>query len=542
MRSFRVKLALIMTLAPGAIVLAFGSVAWWVLYEQQLDAVDARMSIPAEAFHRRVSARMDSEDFDQLAASFTRQGEGSDDRLLDFVVVMRNDSAEVISESRADLETLIPFEAHLPLPDDFVEAPEYRVRSQGPPRRPDDPRRGGGGGDRDGDGRGGGRGGGGDRDRDGDGRGGGRGGSGGDRPPFRVEHHLVRPPMFFTAENQGSRWRVGAFSNLFATVFVGVDLAPFDAEVQRLQGLFLSGLLGALCLTAVAGWFIASKAMRPIRRITETAERVTARGLDERIPMTGREDRELARLVHVLNDMMERLERSFHHAARFSADASHELKTPLAIMRGELERALQECQAGAPQEQTFLNLSEEVHRLHKITEALLMLSRADAGSLPLHQTTFSVSEALESFCEDAQILCNEQGLRFSTEIQPDLWIHADRPILLSVLHNLLSNAIKYNETDGRVEIRAREQGQFVRLEVGNTGPGIPNEQRSQVFRRFHRGDEARSRKVDGFGLGLNIALELVQASGGSLRLLDAGSGDEMTCFAITLPKAEAPSE
>lgn len=506
MRSFRLKLTLLMILVPGSIVLALGAVASWLLSEKVLEGVDARMSLPASAFSRQASPWMDTEDFQRLTERFT-DPRGSKVSRLGWVVVIRNDSAEIISESQEGLATQLALVDILPLPQDLVEGPSF-LYEQEQLRRPPRARA-------------------------------------EERPPpprsRNTQSHLHRPPLFFTAETGDHRWRVGAFSSLFATVFVGMDLSPFDAQMARLRLRCLMAVLGALALTAVAGWMLANKAIRPVHRIAETAENITAKGLHERIPLTGREDREFARLVHVLNDMMERLERSFHHAVRFSADASHELRTPLAVMQGELERGLKHCPEGSAQERSLVNLSEETHRLKKITEALLTLSRADAGSLQLSEQPFSLSEALEAFCEDAQILCEEKQLSFQASIEPGLAIRADRPVILSVLHNLLSNAIKYNHDEGEVQLRATRKGRFANIEIANTGPSIPPTQRRQIFRRFYRGDDARSRRKDGFGLGLNIAQELIHASGGTLRLLDATSQDTLTRFAITLPREETNS-
>jgi signal transduction histidine kinase len=317
-------------------------------------------------------------------------------------------------------------------------------------------------------------------------------------------------------------------------VFVGADLGTFQAEVDQVRTHFILAVGAGIALSALAGWMIASKAIRPIDRIAETAERVTALGLDRRIGLTGREDKEFARLIKVLNAMMERLEDSFQHAARFSADASHELKTPLAVMRGELERGLKECTPGSEQEQRFIELSEEVHRLNQITEALLTLSRADSGSLQLDTTEFSLSDALESFCEDAEILCLDKELTFNSNIEDGLVISADCVLVLSVLHNLVSNAIKYNEEDGDVVINASRSVNDVVIEVANSGPGIPDDQRDSIFRRFYRVDDARSRQRDGFGLGLNIAMELTLVNGGELRLLDDSSSGR-TRFAVQFP-------
>ena len=519
MKSFRLKLAVIMALVPSVIVLAFGLVAWWTLHRQMLTSLDLKMTLPGNALSRQVSPDTDTSKFQEWSQAFL-EGVPAGGRLVSWVLVMNNRSGEVLSASDKGIADVKVLNSYLPKDSDFVKVPRMDPPSRrGEPRgrqRPPGfedgppPRRG---------------------------RGGGpppskpKRGGGERRPSDRGDY---RPPVFFSTGAATEQWRVGAFSNPYATVFVGADLGTFQAEVDQVRTHFILAVGAGIALSALAGWMIASKAIRPIDRITETAERVTALGLDRRIGLTGREDKEFARLIKVLNAMMERLEDSFQHAARFSADASHELKTPLAVMRGELERGLKECTPGSEQEQRFIELSEEVHRLNQITEALLTLSRADSGSLQLDTTEFSLSDALESFCEDAEILCLDKELTFNSNIEDGLVISADCVLVLSVLHNLVSNAIKYNEEDGDVVINASRSVNDVVIEVANSGPGIPDDQRDSIFRRFYRVDDARSRQRDGFGLGLNIAMELTLVNGGELRLLDDSSSGR-TRFAVQFP-------
>ena len=531
MNSFRLKLAVIMALVPSVIVSAFGLVAWWTLHRQMITALDLKMTLPGNALARQISPQTDTTKFQDWSQTFL-EGAPIGNRLISWVLVIENDTQEVVSESEEGVVDVQVLSEYLPKEGDFVKMPQMA-----PPGRRDGPRGGPREGRRDGPRV---------RQRPPDfedgppqrrGRGGPpppkpkRGPGGERRPPERADY---RPPVFFSTETNGEQWRVGAFSNPHATVFVGADLKTFQAEVDQVRNHFMLAVAAGIALSALAGWMIASKAIRPIDRIAETAEHVTALGLDRRIGLTGREDKEFARLIKVLNAMMERLEQSFQHAVRFSADASHELKTPLAVMRGELERGLKECTPGSEQEQRFIELSEEVHRLNQITEALLTLSRADSGSLKLNKTEFSLTEALESFCEDAEILCGEEELAFRSDIKEGLVISADRVLVLSVLHNLVSNAIKYNQEGGEVGITASRSADDVVVEVTNTGPGIPADQRDRIFKRFHRVDDARSRQRDGFGLGLNIALELTSVNGGELSLLeDSPSGQ--TRFAVRFP-------
>jgi signal transduction histidine kinase len=268
---------------------------------------------------------------------------------------------------------------------------------------------------------------------------------------------FTRIPKFQTVRTKHAAWRMGMLGTADLTLVIGLNYAPVQAELDRVRNLFLVTLPCALLLIGAGGWVVAGRALVPLHNIAQTAERVTAQGLDQRIAMSA-EDPEITRLIHVLNRMIDRLEASFRQAVRFSADASHELKTPLAIMQGELENALQMTRPDSPEQRVFANLLEEVERLKGVTRSLLLLAQADAGQLPLA----------------AQ----------------------------------------------------------VELEICNAGPGVPESDQARLFDRFYRVDTARSREVEGAGLGLSLAREIARAHGGTLRLKESRSG--RTCFVLTL--------
>ena len=519
-KSFRLRLALMTTLVSGAILFAFVVAAWLLIHRTLLSAVDAQIVLPAKSFVQRVHPQMNLEEFRKSVSVFIEEGTDSASKdTLGLGVLMRNRTKEMSFQSSDEswIEE-IPFADFLPNAEElkrmkYLEAKDREARRRPPSREgkrrpPPDAR--------------------GPRDRRGPppppGR---RGGS--------EERSVHRKPVFFSAKAGGETWRIGAFSNTYATVFAGVNMRQFDADVRKMRLYFFIGLPIGLLLTAGTGWLVSGKATRAVRRITETAEHMTAQELDQRIPITGHEDEEFARLVKVLNHMMERLERSFHQSARFSADASHELKTPLAVMQGELETALRQCVPDSPQEQTLLDLSEEVHRLKKITENLLVLSRADSGSLNLDKERFSLSEMMHASVEDSEILCEEEKLAFSHDIEADVHILADRVLVQSIVHNLVSNAIKYNREDGsvRVALCNDEEGN-ANIVVENTGSIIPEPLREKIFDRFFRADDSRTHEVEGFGLGLNIAAELARANGGILELVQ--SENDLTRFALRFPK------
>jgi signal transduction histidine kinase len=312
---------------------------------------------------------------------------------------------------------------------------------------------------------------------------------------------------------------------------IGLNYAGPRTELNRLRNVFLLAFPAALLLVGFGGWIIAGRALHPLQRIAETAEHVTARGLDQRIPEAAGSP-EANRVIQVLNRMMDRLEASFRQATRFSADASHELKTPLAVMQGELENALQAAAPGSAEQQLFGNLLEETQRLKTITRRLLLLAQADAGQLKLALEPVDLSVELEAMIEDARVLAADSRLQFEVSLPPRAPLAADRALLHTALFNLINNAVKYNEPDGRISIRLETAANKMFLTIDNTGPGIPASDAAKIFQRFYRGGRTSASDVGGIGLGLSLAREIIRAHGGELRLKESRAG--WTCFAATL--------
>jgi len=199
-----------------------------------------------------------------------------------------------------------------------------------------------------------------------------------------------------------------------------------------------------------------------------------------------------------------------------------------------LENALQAAASGSPEQQVFSNLLEETQRLKRITRGLLLLSQADTGQLKLTLEEVHLSADLEAMIEDARILAADSHLHFDLQIQPGLWVQADRGLLHMALLNLLHNAVKYNELGGSVGVRLVAQDDQVELTLRNTGPGIPVPDQPRIFERFYRVDQNRSRTVDGLGLGLSLAREIVHAHQGKLLLQESRPGH--TCFTLSLQR------
>ena len=342
-------------------------------------------------------------------------------------------------------------------------------------------------------------------------------------PPPGPPPRLPLPTIGFSSLTAGDRhWRFGLATSPLGKLAIGVDLAVVEAEMADLRTAFLLATPLALGFIGLGAWFLSGRALFPIRRITATMERVTAKGLNQRIA-PGQEDQEFGQLIQVFNGMLERLERSFLQASRFSADAAHELKTPLAILQGQIEHAIAQSEAGSPSQSRLTDILDEVQRLSTISRKLLLLSLADAGRLRLNIIRLDLSQALEDLVEDAQMLAPE--LAVSGSVASGLTVPADAALLRQVLHNLLGNAVKYNLPDGWIRIAASRVGERIEVSVASASKGIPATDRERIFERFYRADPAHNREVEGVGLGLSLSREIARAHGGDLVLAEAKPGE-----------------
>lgn len=350
----------------------------------------------------------------------------------------------------------------------------------------------------------------------------------------RTESRGVRPmgpPVLLTLRSAAGPIRFGVFHFPGYNVAMGVELSQVAQEMTHVRNAFLFSAPLALLVIAVGSWIIASRAINPIRKLTNATRGLSAKNLNDRIEQ-GNEDREFSELIQVFNDMLERLERSFNQATRFSADAAHELKTPLTILQGHLESALQEAPDDSDQQRRLGMLLEETQRLHGITRRLLLLAQADAGQIKVRGQPIRVGALLSEIVEDFEL--QSPSTRYLINMGEDVRASLDQSLVTQILHNLMSNAVKYNDTvDPWVSIHYEKANSELRIEISNGGEGIPREAQSQLFERFSRVDSARNRGIDGFGLGLNLSREFARAHGGDLVLVESKPGN--TRFRLTLP-------
>ena len=281
--------------------------------------------------------------------------------------------------------------------------------------------------------------------------------------------------------------------------------------------LFTVGL-PALLLSLGGGWLLTRQALAPVARLTEAASKLQTGNLHERLPHSGSGD-ELDRLTGVFNDMTVRLDQSFQHIREFTLHASHELKTPLTILRGELETALREEQPSEAQRERLFSQLDEIQRLTQVVDGLTLLTKADAGQVRLKDEPVAFDELVRDSVEDAQTLGEPRGLRVSLTADGPLTVRGDRHRLRQLLLTIADNAVKYCQAGGDVSFALRRAEGSAELVVTNTGPGLAPELQPRVFERFVRGDASHGHDIEGCGLGLSIAEWIVRAHGGTIRFV-----------------------
>lgn len=328
----------------------------------------------------------------------------------------------------------------------------------------------------------------------------------------------------------GGPWRAARFTHSQGHSLLAVNLMATQTEIQSaLKQALVMVVPLALVFTALGAWLLSALTMRPVNRLRKAMQVVTQQALDQRLSSYG-EDQEFEVLISAYNTMLRRLEISFQQASRFSADAAHELKTPLTILQGRIEQDLRQNNDPVMQ-QELSGLLDEVGRLSDITRKLLLLSQVDAGYLALQHLPINLSEMLGDLATDAQMLLTDQ--KFQCAIGQDLLMEGDELLLRQLLNNLISNAVRYCRADGWIRLSARALPSGVEVVFANSTQAIPNDDRARFFDRFYRGDASRNRRTDGNGLGLSIAREIARAHGGDLVL--APSAPDEVILQLTLP-------
>ena len=285
----------------------------------------------------------------------------------------------------------------------------------------------------------------------------------------------------------------------------------------------------------ITGWWLLRKSLKPLGDLASRVERFNAQTLGQRLPRTHNGD-EADRMAGAFNSMAARLEQSFQQIREFTLHGSHELKTPLTVIRAQLETTLARPDTLTPELHAALeNLLDEVARLTNIVDGLSLLTKADAGMVTLERKPVRLDDLVREAVEDAEVLAQPGGIQVQLTRCDKATVSGDRHRLRQVLLNLADNAIKYNQPGGSVEFSLQHDGDFAELLVTNTGKGIPPELLGRVFERFTRGHDALSQSLEGSGLGLTIAKWIVESHNGLIRI--ASEPGKTTSVALRLPVA-----
>lgn len=355
-------------------------------------------------------------------------------------------------------------------------------------------------------------------------------------PPLIPSVNSEGTDYFTYQAADGSRWRIATRrvaapgGSLLARV--AESLAPDEHELNELLAtLFILGPL-ALAAAVAGGYVLARRALAPIDRITRLAHQISVGRLDERIDIVNRHD-ELGRLAATLNDMIARLEKSFTDMQQFTADAAHELRTPITVMRSEAEVTLRAPRSAEEYRKSLESLLEEFERLTNLADQLLYLCREDSRSSALVRADVQLDQIATEVAEHVRVLAQEKGVALHLGTLDKCQINGNAEGLRRLLFNLLENAVKYTPEGGQVDLDLKRYDDQIVIVVSDTGIGIPAEHLPQVFNRFYRVDAAR--QDGGTGLGLAISRAIAESHGGRIEIASrTGNG---TCLRVTFPLA-----
>jgi Signal transduction histidine kinase len=309
------------------------------------------------------------------------------------------------------------------------------------------------------------------------------------------------------------------------TLLVFHSLKEQEILKDRFAGVFFVGIPLALILAGIGGYFLARKSLSPVAKMGEQAKQIGATNLHERLSIRN-EDDELGKLATVFNDLLARLEDSFNQQRRFMADASHELRTPLAIIRGESEVALNNANRPVTDYTESLSIvNDESKRLTKIVEDLFTLARADAKQFRTEMSEIYLDDIVGDCVVAVRSLAEKKDITIELIISGEMPMHGDPRLLHRLFLNLFDNAIKYNKIGGTVKVGCETFADKFRVEISDTGCGIPPDEQKNIFDRFYRVDKARSRtqetETSGAGLGLSIAQWIAELHQGRIDLIDS---------------------
>jgi heavy metal sensor kinase len=316
-----------------------------------------------------------------------------------------------------------------------------------------------------------------------------------------------------------------------STIVVGLLLASLSVW-PRHRDLLSWCVPIALAVAGAASWWLSKFALLPLTRVAAAARTIDVRTLDRRLPARGVDD-ELDQVVDVFNATLGRLEAAVGHMRQFSAAMAHELRTPLAVLRGEIDLAWRSPTATPAQRDGFANQLEALDRLTQLIDHILTLARAESGQIRLTRAPVDLSGLAVGLVEQLEPIAASKSIQLCCEASPGVTVEGDAGWLGRLILNLVDNAVKFTGEDGRVAVRVTRAGGDARIEVEDTGVGLSPDNAKRVFERFFRADAARLTTTEGAGLGLSLVQWIVGQHGGAVSVRSRlGEG---STFTVTIP-------
>jgi heavy metal sensor kinase len=337
-------------------------------------------------------------------------------------------------------------------------------------------------------------------------------------PRRRTPYRIVSSPIY-------------KHEKLTEIIQLGTHLRFVRKNLSHFRNNILIALFIVLVLGALGGWVLARRSLSPIGYIASKAQSITSENLSERLHPRGTND-ELDDLIQTINGMIARLEISFKRMAEFTADASHELKTPICAMRGEAEVLLSKGRLAEEYQEGLAHFIEQFDRLNQMINDLILLSKFDASQMDLKMAPIQLDLLIKELCNLFQVLAEQNKITLEMGTIEGVTVIGDKMRLQQLFTNLLDNAIKYTSR-GSIHVTVEKNKDSALVKIRDTGIGIPKEEQEKIFKRFYRVDKSRSRDTGGVGLGLSIAEWIVQAHHGKIEVeseLNQGS-----TFLVYLP-------
>ena len=312
-------------------------------------------------------------------------------------------------------------------------------------------------------------------------------------------------------------------------------LDELNENTQALSRQLLLLLPVPLLLVSIAGWWIASRAMRPVNNIISTVKQISIDDLNTRLDIEQMD--EIGRLSTTFNDLFNRLDDAVSALKRFTADASHELRTPLTTMRTQAEVTLSRTRDSDTYKNALGSILEDIEHLETLTDTLLNLTRGDAGILKMQHDTVNISQLLTHWVENLQTSSEQKKIQITTAIEEGVTVQGDTALIERIIVNLLDNAINYTQEHGQINVSAFADASSATITICDNGPGIPDIDKQRIFERFVRLEQTRQLKR-GTGLGLAIVSWAAKLHHGNVAVTDNSPG---TCFSVVLPRRSTPA-